>query len=450
MHIGLILPPFHGHLNPGVTLGNAIKERGHKVTLISQSIGRVYAEREDLGFYGLATEEENEELLALINLVSTQSGLKAFQTSLYCLSSFARIILRHLPKAIEETQVEFLLIDETVYLSSISIADSMNIPYGTMANAMSISHAIDGPPFLTTWQHSDSMLYRLRDAIAWGFLNTICPSTRDIINEWRQEKGLPLIPAGTKRDGGLIQVAQQPAFFEFPKSEKVLPRHFFYTSPWHKLDRDSTVSFPYEKINPQKQLIYASLGTVQNNLLHLYQNICKACKGIEDVQLVIALGKEDAKIDIPESKVPSDCIIVGFAPQLYILRKASVVITHCGMNTCLETLAHGIPAVAIPVTNDQPGVAARWQSLRAITLIDSPRDATPDRIRHSINELLPETSSYRKAAKHLQSRLQKDSLTLDETAELIEVAFQGKTPLTRCDVRAKAIVGQKQVEPAMR
>jgi zeaxanthin glucosyltransferase len=36
-----------------------------------------------------------------------------------------------------------------------------------------------------------------------------------------------------------------------------------------------------------------------------------------------------------------------------------VCITHAGFNTLLEALTQGVPQIAIPVTNDQPGVAAR-------------------------------------------------------------------------------------------
>src|SRR6266853_6737775 len=45
--------------------------------------------------------------------------------------------------------------------------------------------------------------------------------------------------------------------------------------------------------------------------------------------------------------------------RLSLLKRAALCITHAGLNTSLESLAQGVPMVAIPVTNDQPGVAAR-------------------------------------------------------------------------------------------
>ena len=57
--------------------------------------------------------------------------------------------------------------------------------------------------------------------------------------------------------------------------------------------------------------------------------------------------------------VPSNAIVVQQAPQLELLKRATVCITHAGLNTVLESLAQGVPQVAIPITYDQPGVAAR-------------------------------------------------------------------------------------------
>jgi MGT family glycosyltransferase len=103
-------------------------------------------------------------------------------------------------------------------------------------------------------------------------------------------------------------------------------------------------------------MIYASMGTLQNRLGHVFHAIAEACRGL-DADLVISLGGGGAAEGI--GKLPGDPIVVPFAPQLELLARASLTITHAGMNTALETLAYGVPAVAIPVGNDQPGVAAR-------------------------------------------------------------------------------------------
>ena len=52
--------------------------------------------------------------------------------------------------------------------------------------------------------------------------------------------------------------------------------------------------------------------------------------------------------------VPNNAIIVKRAPQLELLKRASVCITHAGLNTVLESLAQGVPQVAIPVTMISP------------------------------------------------------------------------------------------------
>jgi zeaxanthin glucosyltransferase len=57
--------------------------------------------------------------------------------------------------------------------------------------------------------------------------------------------------------------------------------------------------------------------------------------------------------------MPSNAIIVNQTPQLEVLKRTSVCVTHAGLNTVLESLAQGVPQVAIPITFDQPGVATR-------------------------------------------------------------------------------------------
>jgi UDP:flavonoid glycosyltransferase YjiC (YdhE family) len=76
-----------------------------------------------------------------------------------------------------------------------------------------------------------------------------------------------------------------------------------------------------------------------------------------DAQLVISLGGGNNPESLPN--LPGNPLVVGYAPQLELLEKATLTITHAGMNTTLECLTNGVPMVAIPVANDQPGIAAR-------------------------------------------------------------------------------------------
>ena len=151
----------------------------------------------------------------------------------------------------------------------------------------------------------------------------------------------------------LAQICQQPAEFEFPR--QVLPDCFHFTGSFSNPQSRESVPFPYERLTGQP-LVYASLGTVQNRLLWIFEAIAEACQDL-DVQLVIALGGGASSDSLPE--LSGKAIAVGYAPQLELLPKAALTITHAGMNTTLESLSNGVPMVAIPITNDQPGVAAR-------------------------------------------------------------------------------------------
>jgi len=99
------------------------------------------------------------------------------------------------------------------------------------------------------------------------------------------------------------------------------------------------------------------MGTVQNGLYNVFRTIAEAVGLHRDVQLVLSIGN---RLDPDQiGTLPSNAIVVRQAPQLELLSRASVCITHAGLNTVLEALAQGVPRVAIPITHDQPGVASR-------------------------------------------------------------------------------------------
>jgi UDP:flavonoid glycosyltransferase YjiC (YdhE family) len=104
-------------------------------------------------------------------------------------------------------------------------------------------------------------------------------------------------------------------------------------------------------------------------------------------------------------------------PQLELLKQTAVCITHAGLNTVLESLAQGVPQVAIPITYDQPGVAARIAHKRTgvVTSLDK---LNADRLAFLLNEVLT-NPTYRQNAHKLQKAIA-EANGLSRAADLIE------------------------------
>lgn len=194
-----------------------------------------------------------------------------------------------------------------------------------------------------------------------------------------------------------------------------MPKCFHFTSSFSNPTSRESISFLYEKLNG-KPLVYASLGTLQNRLLWIFKAIAQACVEF-DVQLIIALGGGASPDALQE--LPGDPIVVGYAPQLELLPKATLTITHAGMNTTLESLSNGVPMVAIPITNDQPGIAARiaWTGTGEFIPLE---EVNAEKLEQAIKEVLT-NDSYKKNALKLQEAI-KQGGGVNKAVDIIEQA----------------------------
>jgi UDP:flavonoid glycosyltransferase YjiC (YdhE family) len=87
------------------------------------------------------------------------------------------------------------------------------------------------------------------------------------------------------------------------------------------------------------------------------------------------------------------------------------------LNTVLESLAQGVPQVAIPVTLDQPGVAARIAD-KQTGVVTSLEKLTAEHLSTLLNDVLS-NPTYRDNARKLQKAIA-DANGLSVAADLIE------------------------------
>ncbi|MGA3239212.1 MAG: nucleotide disphospho-sugar-binding domain-containing protein [Bryobacteraceae bacterium] len=331
------------------------------------------------------------------------------------------MFLAEAPDAVRRAGVDLLLVDQAE-IAAACVADRLGLPFITVSCALVPNREPAIPPIFTGWSYSTSTLAALRNRLAYRFQERLTKDWMEVFNRQRQEWRLPLYRIFEDSTSPWAHLSQQPACFDFPRRR--LPDQFHYTGPWQDRKVRPPVSFPFDKLNG-KPLIYASMGTLQNRIQRVFWEIAQACEGLP-AQLVVSLGGGDTPEQI--GTLPGNPLVVGYAPQLELLALAALTITHAGLNTTLESLSHGVPIVAIPVGNDQPGVAARVKWLGAGEVMPLKR-LSADRLRPLVSEVLSQ-DRYRQRARQLQEEI-RNAEGVRRAIEVIERVLTGQRPVLR-------------------
>ena len=332
-----------------------------------------------------------------------------------------QLVLREAPELIRKHRIEFLLVDECCDAAA-TVALTRGIPFVSLALALT---RFDEPgiPF---W--GCPLPYSEDPAIVAQYepwrkaVSVAGRPLHEPVNQERARFRLPPISHVSDTHSVLATISQQPARFDFPRRE--LPPTFHYTGPFLDPAARPKVSFPWERLDA-RALVYASLGTLQNRLPGVFQTIAEACSGM-GVQLVMGLGGGLEPEEL--GRLPGDPLVVPYVPQPEMLERASVMITHCGMNSALECLAHGVPAIGIPITHDQPNIAQRlvWTGTGTFVPLN---DLTADRLREAVKNVLHD-GRYREAARRFQEEIRQIN-GLDLAADIAEEVLRTGQPVIR-------------------
>jgi zeaxanthin glucosyltransferase len=195
------------------------------------------------------------------------------------------------------------------------------------------------------------------------------------------------------------------------------PAHFHYAGPFRDDDGREQIDFPWQKLTG-KPLIYASLGSIVNAQPQIYRTILGAVERLNGIQVVLSIGKNMKSDDL--GPIPPNTLVVQAAPQIELLKRAVLCITHAGLNTTLEALAQAVPMVAIPIGYDQPGVAARI-AYHGVGELMEVEDLTVKGLLELIQRAMKD-SRYGDQSRYFQKAIAR-TRGLEVAADLIERAF---------------------------
>lgn len=421
-HIGVLVPGALGHLNPASCLGREIQARGHRVTVfqvsdLEDTVRRTGLEYQAIGEKEFPPGRYNDHLAHL----GTLKGLAALRYTIWFFAFKSRMLFVEAPDLIRKLGIDLLLVDEVEPAGAI-VAEHLHLPYVTLSNALTVYPESGIPPIFTRWRYSRSYPAKARNTLGYLLQRMLAKDWLKTLNRQRREWSLPPYRSPEDFISPWGHVTQQPPCFDFPREH--LPPQFHYTGPWHNRRVRPPVPFPLEKLDG-RPLIYASMGTLQNQIQQVFREIAQACEEL-DAQLVISLGG-GAKPELV-GPLPGNPLVVGYAPQLELLARAALTITHAGLNTVLESLSCGVPMVAIPVGNDQPGVAARVKWLGAGELLPLKR-LRADRLQALVKQVL-EQERYRLQAHRLMLEI-KSMDGVERAADIVEQVLGEQRPALR-------------------
>ena len=345
-HILMVNLPYAGHTNPSLGLVRCLVAAGHEVDYIQAEAFRERVEASGARF--VPYDEPPQSLVPALNEVRNWGA--AYRT------------VRRIGANYD------CLIYELLFFPGKALAAELGIPCYRLISTFALNRHLlrvlgqTGGPYLTALFRSE----RLCTALSRLFLPKFSLREKNLAEALVREVP-PHNFIYTLRDF-------QPEEACFPES------NYHFVGP--AVDDRAEEPFSFEKSgNP---IVYISFGTLMHADKRFWKKLIAAFAG-KRVEVVCSVGSE--KLVRALGDLPSNVRAFAKVPQLTLLSRAALFVTHGGMNSVNEALYYGVPMIVLPFGLDQPLVGRELQR-RKLGRVIAPRELTAARLWRTAKELL--------------------------------------------------------------
>jgi len=319
--------PAYGHVNPTLPVVTELVRRGHQLVYydadtFEQAIKATGAE---FRAYPNSSTSEAELAERIHNLVSV---------SVLMLEESIRL----LPFSLNEIEREKpdLVIFDSLALWGMQAARLKNV-----SSAGSIGlFILDGVRGIFKWRDFPHMFRQ-----AFPRLPALGRLRRQLVKMYGRGvfKGNSIFPC--TGDFNIVYTSR-----EFQPDTPYIDDSFHFVGPSILATTRTETDFPWAVLDPERTKIYLSLGTLYNANIEFYRTVIKAFSD-HPAQFILSVGRLTDIHDL--GPVPDNFIIRSSVPQLELLQKVDLFITHGGMNSVNESLNYGVPLVIVPQQIEQ-------------------------------------------------------------------------------------------------
>ncbi len=314
-----------------------------------------------------------------------------------------------------------VVVPELLLLGACVGAQAAGVPVAVLSTTVHVLPTPGVPPFGLGFVPAAGPLGRVRDEVFGRVGAAIWNRGLPDLNRARAAHGLPALRDVFDQlrlaDRVLVLSA---ASLDFAAGRT--PAHVVHCGP---RVNDPAWAAPLDLAPGEGPLVLVAMSSTNQDHAGTLARIMAALGGLP-VRAVLTTGPE---VDPGQFDAPANVTLVRSAPHSVLLPHAAVAITHCGHGTACKALAAGVPQVCIPVSRDQPDVAARVVAVDAgIRLRPS---ASPRRIARAVTRVL-EDPRYRLAAERQAAAIARETasdIAVSQLHLLAEPDVRGAEPL---------------------
>ena len=425
--------PFVGHINPFVSVAEALRDRGHSVAFYTSSRARPLLEDEGFAVFPYEHVEE-DKIWAVIQAAETRASLGWHAPGLL-LRAFRDWLAGTVPDQVSdirsivaEWRPDAIITETAMWGPILVLNETGRVPVAILTTLMGcLIPGPDAPPWGPGLPPPRGRAKRLLARVVTKGGDMLAVGVRRRVNEIRAGYGLPPMKGSVNAFMARLPLYLVPSVAALDYDRHDLPPSVHYVGPciWNKPSSAPAPEWLAE-VPADRPWVHVTEGTAH------YQDpfvLRAAAQGLANrpMEVIMTTGAQRDPADLNLGPLAPNVRVEQFVSHTDLLPRCAALVTTGGAGTVMAALRAGVPQLIVPTHWDKPDNARRVVEA-GVGLRLTPRQCTARRVRDAVDRLLYEPP-FRERARQLAEQLAREPGPARAAVLLEELAMTAPAPL---------------------